>query len=357
MTSVSLPASPDAPALPWRLLGGLTLLVLLAHAWVLQTLPSGGPTRSAASLATGAFETRTLTLPAPPPAAPVHTAAVPVRAPEPARHSTETTPLAPSAAEKPSEPAPDSPPPDNNGSSSGIAAAAGATLLAGAAQAQDAAGAALPVPPPKRLLYEVKAESKGFPISLSAKGELLWAHDGKNYDARMEISHFLLGTRVQTSKGAITPRGLEPLRFGDKTRKESEVAAHFQRDKSKVSFSANTPDAALEPGAQDNLSVFMQVAALLGAHNGRFPGGASASFQAIGPRSAETWVFKIVQSETLKLPGGELQTVKLTRDPVNENDARAEMWMAPSLGYLPARIRLSSKDDVVDQLWRSTQNP
>jgi hypothetical protein len=54
----------------------------------------------------------------------------------------------------------------------------------------------------------------------------LWTREGRSYDARLELG--LLGfSRVQTSKGVIGPRGLEPLRFGDKTR--SEEAAHFQR--------------------------------------------------------------------------------------------------------------------------------
>ena len=344
---------PVAPAWPWRPLTGLTLLVLAAHAGLVGGLGGvgawqRGETTYPTEIATAAFETRTLTLPAPAPTPVVQrAAAVPVL-----REVAQPPTVSPTASDEPN-PSPDGPPPDGH---DGKALAVAATAFASAAAlADDNPTAALPIPPAKRLLYDVKAEAKGF--GFSAKGELLWAHDGKNYDARMEISHFLLGSRVQTSKGAITPRGLEPLRFGDKTRRESEVAAHFQRDKGKVSFSANTPDATLEPGAQDNLSVFMQLAGLLAANNGRFPGGNSATFQAIGPRSAETWVFKFVQTETLKLPGGELQTIKLTRDAVNENDARAEMWLAPALGYLPARIRLSQKDEVVDQLWRSTQNP
>ena len=50
-----------------------------------------------------------------------------------------------------------------------------------------------------RLQYDIRGESKGFPYSSNT--ELLWVNNGKTYDARMEISHFLFGSKVQTSSG------------------------------------------------------------------------------------------------------------------------------------------------------------
>jgi hypothetical protein len=205
-----------------------------------------------------------------------------------------------------------------------------------------------------RLKYDIRGEVKGFPYFVY--GELLWLHDGKTYDARLEISHFLLGSRVQTSKGQAGPQGLEPLRFGDKVR--SEVAAHFERNKGKVSFSANTPDAPLLPGAQDQLSVFVQLASMLGGEPNRFPAGTEIPFQAVGPRSSEWWVFKVGEMEKLTLPGGEVDAVKLSRAPVGEYDQRVEVWLAPVMSYLPVRIRLTQGNgDFVEQQWRGTQKP
>ena len=210
------------------------------------------------------------------------------------------------------------------------------------------------IPASARLKYEVKGEVKGFPYHVN--GDLLWVQDGKTYNARMEISHFLLGSRVQTSTGQLTAHGLEPTRFGDKVK--SEVAAHFDRDKNKVTFSANTPDVPLLPGAQDQLSVFMQLGAMLGAEPLRFPAGTTLPVQAVGPRSAEAWVFTVGASERLVLPGGELSAVRLWRDPLGAYDPKVEIWLAPDVGYLPVRIRLTqSNGDVVDQQWLSTQKP
>lgn len=206
-------------------------------------------------------------------------------------------------------------------------------------------------PPTIRLKYDVKGEVKGFPYFVN--GELQWAQDGKTYDARMEISHFLLGSRVQTSTGQLTAQGLEPLRFGDKVR--SEVAAHFERTKNKVTFSANTPDAALLPGAQDQLSVLAQMAAMLGGDPRGFPKGSTLAFQAVGSRSSELWTFTVDVTEKLSLPGGELSALRLWRDPSGEYDTKLEVWMAPALGFLPARVRLTQANgDYVDQQWRST---
>ena len=210
------------------------------------------------------------------------------------------------------------------------------------------------VPGSTRLKYDVNGVVKGFKYHVS--GELLWLQDGKTYDARLEISHFLLGSRVQTSKGVITALGLEPLRFGDKVR--SEVAAHFQRAKGVVSFSSNTADVPLLPLAQDQLSVFAQLSAMWGANPTRFTPGMQLPFQAVGPRSAENWMFVVGAAERLILEGREMPATKLLRERSADYDVRVELWLAPELDYLPARIRLTqSNGDEIDMLWRKTEKP
>lgn len=242
-------------------------------------------------------------------------------------------------------------PPGPDGNKGGAATAT--MLAAGAAQANDAP-LRLAYPEPARLKYEVRAEVKG--ISLSLNGELLWQHDGKTYNSRLEFSHFLLGSRMQTSKGALGPQGLEPLRFGDKVR--SEVAAHFDRSANKVTFSANTPDVPLTPGMQDQLSAVLQLSAMFGGEPRRYPAGTQIPFEAIGPRSVESWTMVVGNTEKLTLPGGEVSAIKLSRGAAGPHSNRAEIWLAPSMGYLPVRIRLTEANgDVADKLWRSTQAP
>jgi len=161
---------------------------------------------------------------------------------------------------------------------------------------------------------------------------------------------------VQTSKGAITARGLEPLRYGEKVR--SEVAAHFERDKGKVSFSANTPDVPLLPLAQDQVSIFVQLAAMFAADGQAFVPGSKLVFQTISARGAEEWDFLLAPPERLKIQGKEWTAYKLVREHRADYDTRAELWLAPELEGMPLRIRLTqTSGDEIDMVWTRSQKP
>jgi hypothetical protein len=214
--------------------------------------------------------------------------------------------------------------------------------------------APISLPGSLRLKYDIKGEVSG--LGYSASGELLWLHDDQTYDARLSVTHFLLGTRSQSSSGQLTPEGLAPKRFGDKVR--SEVAAHFERDKGKVIFSANTPSVDLQPGAQDQLSIFMQIASLLAGDPSRYPVGSAFEMQAVGGRDADTWRFTVESEERLVLPGGEQATLRIKRPARQVHDITVELWLAPALGYLPARIRLTQTNgNFVDQQLASFATP
>lgn len=204
---------------------------------------------------------------------------------------------------------------------------------------------------PGSATIKYKVESNKFPFSASA--QLLWQQDGESYETRLELSAFGQ-TRVQTSRGQVTPEGLAPTRFSDKYR--SEVAAHFDREKGKVTFSANTPDVPLLAGAQDRLSILVQLATLIAGDPAHYPQATTIAIQTIGPRDADTWLFTVDKEETLALPGGELATLKLMRNPREEFDQKVELWLAPALGYLPVRIRITEPNgDFVDQKWLATE--
>jgi outer membrane biosynthesis protein TonB len=223
----------------------------------------------------------------------------------------------------------------------------------GARSAPDADGISSgPAQPPAsaQLSYSVEGQSKG--LNYSASGSLDWRNDGQVYSARMEISVFLLGSRVQTSQGAVVASGLEPERFADKSR--SERAAHFDRKDKRIRFSNNAPDAELLPGAQDRLSVFMQLAGLLNARPEAYPAGKFMALPVAGVSGSEVWRFQVQGLASLDLPAGSLIARQLVREPLEARDTRVEIWLAPSLGHLPVRIRLTQDSgDVVDQRLRS----
>ncbi|MFC5497054.1 DUF3108 domain-containing protein [Caenimonas terrae] len=214
-----------------------------------------------------------------------------------------------------------------------------------------AAAIALAIPGSVRLKYAVNGVVKGQRWSLN--GQLLWRHDGSRYEARLEYSAPLLPSRAQQSTGSITPEGLAPQRFSDKSR--TEQATHFVRDKGTLVFSNNAPELPLPPGAQDRLSVFLQLASMLAAAPAKFPPGTEITMQTVGTRDAQAWVFTVEGEESLDLPGGRVATRKLVRQPRGEYDIRVELWLGTGMDYVPVRIRLTqSNGDYVDQQWTST---
>ena len=213
---------------------------------------------------------------------------------------------------------------------------------------------AFKIPAPVFLKYQVLGMSKQ--MNYSAWAEFSWQHDGQRYDSKLEVGAFLLGSRSQTSQGSLGAEGLMPQRFGDKYR--SEVASHFQRDKGVISFSNNAPEVPLLKGAQDRLSVVMQIAALLSADPERYPLGTMLSFQTVATRDAEVWLFLVEKAETLQLPYGEVPTIKINRKPRKEFDQTIELWFAPSIDYLPVRLRVTNANgDFVDQQLRKVERP
>lgn len=361
--SLPLNRVPSRP--PVGLLSGLTLGVLLGHWAVLSGSPLSLGGHSTAD-ATPALTFTTRALPPPATTLPAAQTARP-HSPRASKRPTLSERAAAAAVTLDDVQVPTM---DDSGPApvaDSVVPDGGAVLLAAASPtspspAVDAVPKLPPVaappqyryPAPVRLKYDVRGKEKGFPFF--ANGELLWQHDGTSYDARLEISIFLLGSRVQTSTGQLTPQGLEPRRFGDKVR--SEVAAHFERNKGKVVFSANTPEVPLQVGAQDNLSAWVQLASTLAGAQGRVPNGTKLTFLSVGPRSAETWTFTVGSLEKLELPGGEISAIHLQRTSSNEYDGRADLWLAPTMDYMPVRILVTwGEDHFADQQWSATEKP
>jgi len=352
----------------------LVLGVLLAHAGLLQLIPLAPPARPPLAQVSMVFETRAITLASP--VAPLN-ATPPIQAPKPAKVTRPTKPstgTAPPAAETsprvPEQPVasavtrhstePQAATPEPAPAPRATADSAPADVALADQPAEPASAEAPAQEKPyhfdasklsasTRLLYNLKTNK--FPFSLNA--ELLWRNQGASYNARLSYSAFGL-SRMQTSRGQVTPVGLAPERFADKYK--SEVAAHFNYAGGKVTFSANTPDAVLLPGAQDRLSVLMQLGALLASDPDRFKTGTTVALQTVGPRAADIWLFTVGASESLAMPGGAIVGLKLERNPRDLYDQKVEVWLSPQLNYLPARIRITETNgDSVDQQWASTE--
>ena len=378
---------PRRTAPPWRTLGLLAAGVLAVHALLLQTRPARfGPAQEPPLRSVAVLTTRSIA-PAPP--------ASPPRAEAAPSASTPPQPVARPykkpvfkqkvlvTQEQPAPPAIDSiaPPDPSPGSADGAptpeesdptppsttlpeaetapaVTASSATATAPMPPASDAAAPSPPAPDTQtpvtamslpasaRLDYRMTGSAKG--LTYHANGELVWQNAGGSYHARMTVKALFVGARTMSSTGQVGAEGLAPTRFSDKSR--SEVAAHFEPDKGQISFSANTPTVPWVQGAQDRVSVFLQLGGMLAGNPAAFPAGSSISTLTVGPRGADPWTFVVEGPELLALPFGETATVKLSRQPRREYDQKVEIWFSPALGYLPVRSKITQTNgDFVDQ--------
>ena len=360
---MSLP-KPSPSSLSVRALLTIGGAVALVHWALLQTLPPA--LQAQAPIVVRPLSTRSIAPPPPPVAAPKPPPPAPAAVaqprprpgPKPVPAPDNMAPAATSAMASEDSPptVPAIPAVPEAPASAPVEVAAPAAPPASAPEAAPppTQATAFVFPDPVRLRYELNGEAKK--LSYHASGELLWLQDGQHYDAKLEASMLFLGSRTRTSTGTITHEGLAPTRFSDKWR--SERAAHFDHTKNHVSFSANTPDIALQAAAQDQLSVVLQLAGMLAADPARFPPASTVTMQTIGPKDADTWIFTVVGAEKIHLPTGEMQTQKLIRNPRKEFDQKVEIWLSPALGYLPVRLKITNANgDFVDQQLRKVEKP
>lgn len=212
---------------------------------------------------------------------------------------------------------------------------------------------AFTAPSSGRHTYKVVVAKRG--NSTQGEARLTWQQDGEKYALELSIAAPIELLNYKSS-GTLTPQGLMPLDFYDKTVFKSTVAAHFVYAQNKITFSTTPNETELIPGAQDRNSILMQIAGLLAADPARYSPGATFSIQIVNAREAEPWLFTVNEPETLNLETGSQIAWRLTRNPRREFDRKIELWFAPAMNYLPVRYRQTeSNGDYQDMVWRSTQ--
>lgn len=208
------------------------------------------------------------------------------------------------------------------------------------------------LPPSQLMHYQLHGMDKG--LSYYASGELRWQHNDKAYELSLSVRAFLVGRRQWRSVGQIDATGLAPRRFSDSWRQER--AAHFDRDQQRVVFSSNSTPAPLAPGAQDQVSLYVQLAAAMAGEPERFAPGTRLQVQTATVRDALPWSLVLEGAETLTLDGQSLKVSKWVCQPRNQYEARVEFWVSPAQSWMPVRIRITqASGSYIDLLWRSTE--
>lgn len=201
-------------------------------------------------------------------------------------------------------------------------------------------------PPNIQINYTLTGQERG--LTYHASGSLKWQTQAtpdapsatpapKAYEAELRVRAFLVGSRVWRSTGILTENGLSPVRYSDSGR--GERAAHFDTTQNKISFSGNTPGVALQPGAQDQVSLFIQMAATVAAKN--FKLGSELNVQTATARDAVNWVLTFKSEELIEVDGKQLATQRWVCLPRGKFDSQIEMWLSQSHGGLPVRIKIT----------------
>lgn len=203
--------------------------------------------------------------------------------------------------------------------------------------------------------YSLTGQERG--LTYHATGALKWQVKvgddlPKSYEAELRVRAFLVGNRVWRSVGQLSEGGLAPKRYSDSWR--GERAAHFETDQQKISFSGNLPSAPLLPGAQDQVSLFIQMAAAVASQN--FTTGAEVMVQTATARDAVNWTLTYKADEFIEVNGDRLETQRWLCLPRGKFDSQIEMWLAKSLAGLPARIKISQvSGNFIDMEMRSSE--
>lgn len=354
-------------------LGALTVAVAALHAWFISTddEPLGRSAGRPPAIQVVALPAAT----APKPAAeidkpPAESAAVqPIRPalprPSPARPLDTVTPPAPApraqidwtAGPQPPEAVSDSVPPP-----AGDAAGAQAPQPGPVAGAQDDDGGGHPP------LYLTRLPAQSFQLDYRVErgddggtGRLIYEiQDGMQYRAHFFATAADRQVFDWSSRGGFDRAGFSPVRMAERQRGIEVRAVNFQRDKGVISFSSSSRAWALAGGAQDRLSVLLQLAAIAGAEPGGLQAGQHIRVQVGTVRGlAEDWVFEVNGVERIEPAGQAIQALHLTREPTQPYDQRVELWLARDAGYLPVGLRLTQLPgrNPPEALWLSSPLP
>jgi Protein of unknown function (DUF3108) len=142
---------------------------------------------------------------------------------------------------------------------------------------------------------------------------------------------------VRTSKGSIANNTLNSLQFVDIRGKSAPIVALVNPGKTQWSFVQNKKvlnRAPYKAGAQD-------IASLMYAFIGRVP-TAPFTTQVVDGKSIKTASFGVIK-ETVTVPSGKWDTVKLTRVNKAAGDAAIDLWLRASDGA-PVRLRVGMNE-------------
>lgn len=265
---------------------------------------------------------------------------------QPATHAPAVTAASAAAA---SASAAASSPEANSNTNTGASATGTASAPAAASAPKAATGVKFSVPPSGELQYDTFYNGVR-----NQPGTIHWTSNAESYEMVVSVPVPFVGTFVYSSHGRIDAFGLAPDQYIEKRGRRPEDVAIFNRTGKQIAFTRTPATLPLPDGAQDRFSMVMQLASLVRGDPAAYKPGVTRQFFVVDNDSGENWPVETIGDETIRTAQGYLETRHFKRLPRHEGDLRRiDVWLAPSLGWLPARIMQTEPNGTqVELVWR-----
>ena len=195
-------------------------------------------------------------------------------------------------------------------------------------------------PADTRLNYRLGGYWRG---DLHGTARVQWQRQDGAYQTRVEIDLTVLSVTM-TSQGEVTPQGLAPKAY-EESQPNRTRGVRLGGDAIVLHDGRNVPRPA---GVQDTASQFVELSHRFSSGQEVLEVGRSVSFWMARPGAVDLWTYDVVAREVLQLPElGAIEAFHLKPRPIANprGNITAEMWFAPSLQYLPVRIRVKMGDE------------
>jgi Protein of unknown function (DUF3108) len=195
---------------------------------------------------------------------------------------------------------------------------------------------------------------------LFGKGEVQWTRSGDNnerYQVRVIVDAGLVELRM-TSQGRVSPQGLLPEAFEESTKRVLQQPRlrilKLEADDLVLGDGRRVPRPAAQPQAvQDVVSQFIDLGHRFNLGSDKLEEGQVIRIWLGRPGGLDEWLYDVGPAETMDLPriGGVTVHALKPRPLTNPRGTISmSMWLAPSLQYLPAKIRIQLNADAYVEL-------
>ena len=206
------------------------------------------------------------------------------------------------------------------------------------------------LPPSTELKFAVKARISG--LALEGDAQVRWQLGPGQYTLLNEWRSNLAGKIYSArSEGGVDEYGLAPSAFTEKRLRKNPTSLSFDRAARMIRFGPEQ-EAPLRGGEQDRTSAVWQLIGLARAAPAKFNPGREIDLLVAGRRDVDAWQFRVEHHAPLNTAFGEIKAVHLVREPAADaQDQKLDVWLAPSLGWLPVRLRFAEDNgDQVEHL-------